>query len=136
MVLVIADDKLFAMKNVHLVICDLFLPTDIAAEVCAGLHLPALEKMLARGISTGSARADVLGLSLENELCGVFGMPCGEGMPIAPVCAAFDGLGEGCWLRADPVHLRLQREQVVLLPDVVVSAGEAAQLCAALNEHF
>ena len=40
------------MKNVHLIIPDLFLPEDIAAEVCADLHLPALEKLLARGAST------------------------------------------------------------------------------------
>ena len=131
-----ANAKLPAMKTIHLVIADLFLPKEIAAEACAGLHLPALEKMLARGTSTGSARADVSGVSLENELCGLFGMPCGEGMPIAPVCASFDGLGEGCWLRADPVHLRLQREQIVLLPDVAVSADEAGRFCAGLNEYF
>ncbi|OGT18351.1 MAG: hypothetical protein A2342_03015 [Gallionellales bacterium RIFOXYB12_FULL_54_9] len=39
-------------------------------------------------------------------------------------------------MRADPVHLRLQREQLVLLPDVAVSAADAMQLCASLNEHF
>jgi len=37
------------MKSIHLVITDLFLPKDIAAEVCADLRLPALEKMLVRG---------------------------------------------------------------------------------------
>jgi len=183
------------MRKVHLVICDLFLPADFAAGICADLRLPALEKMLARGASTGSARTDVTGSapssfatsggsgraggvgdSLENHLCELFGVPCqpngygkyatpdnearharfphpnlpplaGEGAnetlrefhvnaPIAPVSAAFDGLGEGCWLRADPVHLRLQRDQLVLLPNVEVSAGEAGQLCAALNEYF
>ena len=150
MVLVTANDKLAAMRKVHLVVCDLFLPADIAAGVCADLRLPALEKMLARGASTGSARTDVIGqapsagsgrtggvgASLEDHLCGLFGLPCQPDAPIAPVSAAFDGLGEGCWLRADPVHLRLQRDQLVLLPDVGVNAGEAAQLCAALNEHF
>lgn len=132
------------MRKVHLVVCDLFLPADIAASVCADLRLPALEKMLARGASTGSARTDVtgsartgvLGLPLENHLCELFGMPCQPDAPIAPVSAAFDGLGEGCWLRADPVHLRLQRDQLVLLPDVEAGAGEAGQLCAVLNEYF
>ncbi|MDO8810614.1 MAG: hypothetical protein Q7J38_01110 [Gallionella sp.] len=138
------------MRKVHLVVCDLFLPADFAAGVCADLRLPALEKMLARGASTGSARTDVagsapstgsgrtggVGASLENHLCESFGVPCQSDAPIAPVSAAFDGLGEGCWLRADPVHLRLQREQLVLLPDVEVGAGEAGQLCAALNEYF
>lgn len=138
------------MRKVYLVVCDLFLPADIAAGVCADLRLPALEKMLARGASTGSARTDVIGqapstgsgraggvgVSLENHLCELFGVPCQSDAPIAPISAAFDGLGEGCWLRADPVHLRLQRDQLVLLPEVGVNAGEAAQLCAALNEHF
>lgn len=138
---VITDAKLAAMKKVHLVICDLFLPTDIAAEVCADLRLPALEKMLARGVSagsvpsTGSGRTGVGG-SLENYLCELFGVPCEADAPVAPISAAFDGLGDGCWLRADPAHLRLQREQMVLLPNLDVSAGEAGQLCAALNGHF
>ena len=142
MVFVTANDKLAAMRKVHLVVCDLFLPADIAAGVCADLRLPALEKMLARGASTGSApstgsgRTGGVGASLEDHLCGLFGLPCQQDAPIAPVSAVFDGLGEGCWLRADPVHLRLQRDQLVLLPDVGVNADEAGQLCAALNEHF
>lgn len=115
------------MRNVHLVIADLFLPQDFAAEVCAGLQLPALERLLARGkCETRQA------VSLEEALCQLFAVP---GAPVAAISAAFDGLGEGCWLRADPVHLRLQREQVVLLP-VSASADEALQLCASLNEHF
>lgn len=118
------------MKNVHLVITDLFLPHEFAAEVCAGLHLPALQKILARGASTGSARTSDPRLSLEDALCGLFGAGA-----VAPVSAAFDGLDEGHWLRADPVHVRLQREQVVLLP-VAVSVEESVQFCASLNEHF
>src|ERR1019366_5981200 len=99
------------MKSVHLVIPDLFLPEDIAAEVCAGLRLPALEKMLGRGAST--ARTDVSGLSLENLLCELFEVQCHPDAPIAPISAAFDKLAAGCWLRADPVHLRLQRDQIL-----------------------
>lgn len=114
------------MKNVHLVVADLFLPKDFAAEVCAGLHLPALEKILARG--RGETQQT---MPLEQALCGLFGAQA-----VAPISAAFDGLGEGFWLRADPVHVRLQREQVVLLPNVTVSADEAMQLCASLNAHF
>ena len=136
------DAKLAAMKSVHLVITDLFLPNDIFAEVCSGLHLPALHKMLARSASvdsdpsTSSGQTDSSGGRLENYLCELFGVPCEPYAPIAPISALFDGLGEGCWLRADPVHLRLQRDQLVLLPNVAVSADEAALLCKALNEHF
>lgn len=132
----VMDDKLAAMKKVHLVICDLFLPADFAAEACVGLRLPALEKMLARGALAAPAHAGVAGLPLENHLCALFGMPCRPDAPIAPVSAAFDGLGEGCWLRADPVHLRLQRDQMILLPEVDVGEDDAGTLCAALNAHF
>ncbi len=122
--------KLAVMKNVHLVITDLFLPHEFAAEVCKGLSLPALQKILARGVSTGAARTADSRLSLEDALCGLFGSRA-----VAPVSAEFDGLDEGHWLRADPVHVRLQREQVVLLP-VAVSEDESVQFCASLNEHF
>jgi hypothetical protein len=124
------------MNNIHLVIADLFLPNDLAAEVCAGLHLPALEKILGRGASTGSGRTGGVGASLEGLLCEMFGVPYQPVVPIAPISALFDGLSDGCWLRADPVHLRLQRDQLVLLPNLEVSADEAGHLCAALDRHF
>ena len=121
------DVKLPAMKSIHLVITDLFLPEGFAS----GVELPALEKLLARGRSETLAA-----VPLENLLCDMFGVPCQADVPVAPIAAAFDGLGAGCWLRADPVHLRLQREQLVLLPNPASSAEEAAELCASLNEHF
>lgn len=119
------------MKNVHLLISDLFLPAEFASQVCTELQLPALERLLARAAPSGGTEAS--GHTLEQTLCALFGMP---GAPLASVSAAFDGLEPGCWLRADPVHLRLQREQVVLLPDVALSADEAGALCASLNAHF
>jgi hypothetical protein len=118
------------MNTVRLVIPDLFLPKDFAAEVSAGLSLPALEKMLGRGSSETREPAE-----LENLLCELFGMPCQADAPIAPISAAFDGLTAGCWLRADPVHLNLQRNQL-LLAGVQVSSEEAAAFCASLNEYF
>jgi hypothetical protein len=124
------------MKNIHLVIPDLFLPGDIAAEIFAGLNLPALEKLLGRGHS------EILEhVPLENLLCEIFAVSCQADTtqldaPIAPISAAFDGLGAGCWLRADPVHLRLQRDQMLLLPAMEIRTDEATQMCASLNEHF
>jgi hypothetical protein len=118
------------MNSVHLVIPDLFLPKDIAAEVCAGLRLPNLEKLLGRGRS-----AYLKAVPLENHLCELFGVKCAADAPIAPVSAAFDGLEAGCWLRADPVHLRLQRDQM-LLAGVMPGVDEAARFCASLNDYF
>ena len=116
------------MKHLHLLVPDLFPPQDIAAEVCAGLQLPALEKMLAR--ATATAAAPIL---LEDWLCNAFGAS-----GVAPVRAAADGLAtaEGYWFCADPVSLHLQRAQVVLVPDSGLQQDEAAAMCASLNEHF
>jgi hypothetical protein len=118
------------MRSVHLVIPDLFLPKDFAADACRGLHLSALEKLLGRGHS--EMLEPVL---LENLLCELFDIPFQGDAPIATISAAFDGLNAGCWLRADPVHLNLQRDQL-LLAAVRVGSEEAAALCASLNVHF
>jgi hypothetical protein len=112
------------MNSVHLVIADLFLPRDFAVQTYAGLHLPALEKIL-----TGKMRSSVE-LPFEEMLGNLFCVSA-----IAPVSAAFDGLTEGYWMRADPVHLQLHRDQVKLLT-VDINHTESAQLVSSLNEHY
>lgn len=119
------------MNSVHLVILDLFLPSDIAAGISADLRLPNLERLLARARSEDLAPA-----ALEILLCQIFGMPSSENAPVAALSAQFDGLGTGYWLRADPVHLRLQRDQVLMLANPDIGAGEAEAMCASLNQHF
>jgi len=118
------------MKNVHVVIPDLFLPQEVADDVCAGLKLPALEKLLARADSQPLAAP-----TLEALLCEFFGV---ADQAIAPVTLRADGIApdEAYWLRADPVHLRLQRDQLVMQPQQPLAADDAAQLCASLNAHF
>lgn len=124
------DVRLAAMRSIHLVISDLLLPQELAAEACAGLALPSLEKLLARA-QTEPLRVE----SLETWLCEAFGV---DGQAIAAVTLRADGMmpGGAYWLRADPVHLSIQRDQLILQPDVRLNAGEAAQLCASLNAHF
>ena len=116
------------MNHLHLLIPDLIPPQDIAAEVCGGLCLLALEKLLARG-KASTLPAEIL----EDRLCAAFGA-----QSIAPVRAAADGLevGDSYWLCADPVSLQLQSAQMLLLPDVAPSGEDAAALCFSLNEHF
>jgi len=118
------------MKSLQLVVPDLFLPKELAAEVGKGLSLPAMEKLLGRG--QGEMLEHV---SLEELLCGLFAIAAPGDVPIAPVSAAFDGLAAGCWLRTDPVNLTLQRDRLVL-SGVDVSPDEAAVLCASLNEYY
>jgi len=125
-----SNDKLGSMRNVQLVIPELFLPLSIAATACADLNLPELEKLLARSQHTSLADE-----SLETWLCRTFGIPdCG----IAPVTLRADGLEPGAfyWLRADPVHLRLDRDRLLLQSEATLTGDEAAQLCAGLNAHF
>lgn len=118
------------MKQIHIVLPDLFLPPSLAKEVCAGLVLPVLEKLLARG------KVQPLAVhTLEDWLCQTYAV---ADSAIAPITLMADGLQpEGYyWLRADPVHLRLEREQTILQTNVPPAQEQAAQLCALLNRHF
>jgi len=118
------------MKHVHVVIPDLFLPAPLAKNVCADLHLPVLEKLLARG-KTRLLQTN----SLEACLCEAFSVPYPA---IAPVSLLADGItpGSGYYLRADPVHLRLNRDEMILQTNVSPTKEEAEQLCAYLNDYF
>ncbi|NOT99637.1 MAG: hypothetical protein HOO97_11170 [Sideroxydans sp.] len=119
------------MKSLRLIIPDLFLPKDFAAEVSVDLRLPALTKLLARGSTTPGK---ILG-NLENLLGELFCQSGANDAPIAAISAVYDGLPQGNWLRADPVNLRLQRDQL-LLSSVLPSVDEAQQFCSSLNEYF
>src|SRR5581483_5642844 len=46
--------------------------------------------------------------------------------------------GDDLWTRADPVHLRLMRDRLVLVPPAAlrIAREEAEALLGALNEHF
>ena len=126
------------MRNVDIVILDLFLPQEIAVDAYAGLHVPAIEKMLARA-KPASLPSEIGSTgTFEEWLCRTFGIARQLDEPIAPITLKADGMrpGTGYWLRADPVYLQMQRTQLSLHPDVPLNADEAAQLCASLNTHF
>ena len=126
------------MRNVDIVILDLFLPQEIAIDACAGLHVPVIEKMLARA-KPASLPSEIGSTgTLEEWLCRTFGIVRQMDEPIALITLVADGMqpGSGYWLRADPVYLQMQRTQLSLHPDVPLNTDEAAQLCASLNTHF
>ena len=118
-----------------LLVPDLLLaqPVGGALDFYQDVHLPNLEWLLARGaIQAGT------GLSLEAWLLKRFGL---DGtLPVASITLLADGgtPAGSYWLRADPVHLQAQRDQLVLVDGSMLSitAAEASALSATLNQHF
>lgn len=114
-----------------LLVPDLLVPVDAPPEMRA-LRLPALETWLARAdIEHGPAR------SANDWLAGAFSLPVPA--PVAPVALAAESrIPDGAWLRADPVHLRIDRGMAALVAPAVlnVTRAEADALLATLQAHF
>lgn len=124
--------------NLHLLIPALFWPEASLPEIYRDLPLPALENMLARSLCANNESH-----AIEAWLCRAFGVSQQNDWPVAPVSLLVDGMGsmkaeDDYWLRADPVHLRIEREQIVLADSRIfrISADEADQLTGLLNRHF
>ena len=121
--------------NCHLLIPGLFLPRGAGAGPYDGLALPAVETLLARG-----ALLEFPGMSLERWLAAAFRVAPQHDLPLAPLALRGDGgdPGTDCWLQADPVHLRVYRDELVLADagSFEIVAREAAEMIAALNAHF
>jgi len=114
---------------------ELVVPALFRAPDLPPAALPALELLLARGRRTNGR-----GANLETWLCRAFGLeevslerPC---VPAGALTALAYGLdpGPNSWLRADPVHLRADRDRVLLMPSQAfsITADEAQGLAAAL----
>ena len=112
--------------------CELVVPGLLAGAGEA--RLPSAELLLARGRSTSSPPQ-----SLQDWLLEAFAAE-GSGSRAGALTVLAHGRAPGSelWARADPVHLQLMREHVVLVPGEVLSlaAEESAALCDALNAHF
>ena len=117
------------------VVPDLFLPQPPGGmlDLYRDLHLPELEWLFARG-----ARQKTPGLSLEAWLFQRFGVI--DTQPVASVSLRADGgvPDTTYWLRADPVHLQAQRDQLALVDGAMltITAAEASALTDSLNQHF
>jgi len=85
---------------------------------------PALELLLARARVEHSDPE-----SAESWLGRAFGL---EPLPAGALTAGAPGF----WLRADPVHLRLLRERIVIVPVSGLAPAHAAALVETLNRHF
>jgi len=121
----------------HLLLPDLFWPERELRDIYRDLDTPALERLLAKGRRKSD---DADAESTAAWLCRRFGVERQTDWPVAPFCLLADGGEPGGrhWLRADPVHLRLDGNQLVLADSGVfsVTQQEAVQLADSLNAHF
>jgi len=123
------------VRTVTLFVPSLFWPESGDPDSYSGLRLPALETLLSRGSAADG--------TCENEpawLCQRFGVQKQIDWPAAPLAFAGDGGEPGAeyWLRADPVHLRLHNDGLILLaPETLeITEDESHDLAGALNRHF
>ena len=116
-----------------LLIPDLLPPP--GAERIAARSAPFLRRMIGRGTAQHFPA-----INTETWLCQAFEVEQQQDWPVAPLTALLDGLSaaSGLWLRADPVHLQVQRNRTLVLasPALDITAAEAAALAATLNTHF
>jgi len=112
--------------------CELLVPGLFAAP--SGARLPSLELLLARGRCTSGDAETV-----EDWLHDTFEL--GDAPLAAGALTLLGANGEPgtcSWLRADPVHLGLMRDRLVLAPAAAlgIQSPDAQTLCEALNRHF
>jgi hypothetical protein len=118
--------------------CQLLVPGLLfhasGAEPCRDLPLPVLERLLATGTRTW-----LPGRSMEAWLMERFGLSKGS-QPVAPLTLLADGMAPGnhYWLRADPVHLKVAGDRLVLVDAAGfgIAREEAAALAETLNADF
>ena len=98
-------------------------------------HAPLLRMLIARG-DAGAAPCN----EEAAWLCEQFGVTRQVDWPIAPIALFGTGKppGSDFWICADPVHLQVNRDQLILqAPETLsITVAEAASLCGALNRHF
>jgi hypothetical protein len=124
--------------NLHLLVPSLFWPEPTLSEIYRDLPLPALENLLAK---CSSAEDESEGM--EAWLCRAFGVAKQQDWPVAPITLLADDTEDikaesDYWIRADPVHLRIEHDQIVLADSRVfqISPQEASEFTSLLNQHF
>lgn len=110
--------------------CELVIPGLLSLAV--PVRPPSLELLLARGrVARGESA------SVEAWLQEAFKLPSLAAGALTVMAEGVDA-GDATWARADPVHLRLLRDRMVVVPGdaLRISRDEADSLCDALNAHF
>lgn len=124
-------------SSIHLLLPGLFGPQSgpwPEPDMVQGLSLPHLQKMLGR-----SSRSTVAGDDFHSTLLPLFGLPA-EKAPIGALCRVGDGgrADDECWLRADPVYFRADRDRLLLFEGrfLDISQLEADEYVTLFNQYF
>ena len=119
----------------RLIIPYLFPPVRLLEAAAQGLRLPAFETLLARGQHAACAAE-----GMEAQVCAELDIPRQQDYPVAPISLLADNSipGKAYWLRADPVHLRVMRDRIVLADSgsLNLTQPEADALALSISEHF
>ena len=126
------------MINLHLFIPSLFWHNTSLPEIYQELSTSNLETILAK-----STMKTEIPQKYEEWLCKTFNITKQQNWPIAPITLNAEILNnisqdKGYWLRADPVHLRIEQNHILLADNQAfnISIKESKQLTDSLNQHF
>jgi hypothetical protein len=118
-----------------LLIPGLFWPQETAPAVLRDLDLSALTKLLAR-----STPQHFAAITPEGWLCQAFEVARQHDWPLAPLTLEIDGgvAGHAYWLRADPVHIKVERNRLTVVESSSfdLTKAEADALVHALTGQF
>ncbi len=124
--------------DLHFFVPNLFWSEAALPEIYEGLTLPAIETFLAKSMQSQNESQGI-----EAWLCSNFNIEKQQDWPVASITLLADKaeniqLGDGYWLRADPVHLRVEHNHVILADSHVlhISIEEARQFVDAINKYF
>ncbi|MEZ5671536.1 MAG: hypothetical protein R3E08_03810 [Thiotrichaceae bacterium] len=118
--------------HLHLVIPNLF---HYLSEIDEQLQLPFLNKLLVQSTQQPWQHPE-----FHSTLFALFGLPMEKNLPVAAVSRLIDmnDVTDQIWLRADPVHLHADRDQVLLFDHSMfqITQGETDRLITELNNFF
>ncbi len=116
----------------------------LTVDCALNSQLLDLQDNMALNYLLSKAKVTQVNMPLEAIVCAQFGLSMPSEIqsdyPIAAIAAEADGLdvSNAYWLRADAVHLVLQRDCFSLGEPVplIVELAHAQQMIASLNQHF
>lgn len=125
--------------NLNLLIPDLFWPDSSQTEIYNDLSVRSLEVLLSKNSSTMDPPQEI-----ETWLCKEFNVAKQQNdWPIAPLTLLTDApalakTSKDFWMRADPVHLRIEQNHIMLADSQAfqISIEEAEQIVQDLNHNL